>query len=157
MDTSFIDNDYGKTVTIINKNNDTQVEAPGVKFYENAGNYSDVEQQNFNLPFKEQDEIEATLKNLNESNRKKTDNEIKRIEIINKKIKKIYKKSLGEDKISKEIVDRSFSNDNGSIFFKEKGKDGYIEPKLIIKGKDRNFSRNKRNKTAMNQFKDLVK
>ena len=145
METSFIDSDDGKTVTIINKNNNTQVEAPRVIFHENAGNYSDVEEQNFDLAFKEQDEIEARLKNLNEFNRKKPENEIKRTQMINKKIIKLYKKSLGEDKISKGIVDRSFANDNGSIFFKEKGKNGILlEPKLIIKGKDRNFSRNKK-------------
>ena len=53
MEISFIDSDDGNTVNIINKNNDTQVEAPGVKFNENVGNYSDLEQQNFDLAFKD--------------------------------------------------------------------------------------------------------
>ena len=145
MDTSFIDSDGGRTVTIINKNNDTQGEAPGIKLFENAGNYSAVEQQNFDLAFKEQDEIESRLKKPSDFNREIAENQIKRTQIINIKIIKLYKKSLDEDKISKEIVDRSFANENGSIFFKDKGKNGILlEPKLIIKGKDRNFSRNKK-------------
>ena len=31
-----------------------------------------------------------------------------------------------------------------------------MEPKLTIKGKDRNFSRNKKNKEAIRQFEELV-
>ena len=81
---------------------------------------------------------------------------MKRIEIINKKIRQTQKKSLGNDITSQEIVDRSFVNDNGSLFFKEKGKKGYLEPKLIIKS-DGYYSKSKRNSTAIKELQDLVK
>ena len=137
MDTSFIDSDDGKTVTINKKGSDTQVQAPRAKF-ENPENYGDVEKQNFNLAFKEQANIEARLKNLQEFNRKIAENRIKRI------------------KNPKVIFNRTFVNYNGSLFFKEKGEKEYLEPKLIIKG-DRYYSKGKKNSSAINQFKDSVK
>ena len=154
-DTSFTDSDDGKTVIINNKGSDTQVKAPRAKF-ENPENYGDVEKQNFDLAFKEQADMGARLKNLQEFNRKIAENQIKRIEIINKKIRQTQKKSLGNDITSKEIIDRSFVNDNRSLFLKEKGKKGYMEPKLIIKG-DGYYGKGKRNSTAIKQFQDLVK
>ena len=155
QETSFIDSDDGKTVTINKKGSDTKVKAPGARF-ENPENYGDVEKQNFDLAFKEQADMGARLKNLQEFNRKIAENQIKRIEIINKKIRQTQKKSLGNDITSKEIIDRSFVNDNRSLFLKEKGKKGYMEPKLIIKG-DGYYSKSKRNSTAIKQFQDLVK
>ena len=64
-----MDSDDGKTVTINKKGSDTQVKAPRAKL-ENTGNYSDVEQQNFDLAFKEQADIEARLKNSGKPNKK---------------------------------------------------------------------------------------
>ena len=71
QETSLTENDDGKTLTITNKKGGVQFETPGVEFVRVDNNYEGVEQENFNLAFKEQDVIEARLKNLNEFNRKK--------------------------------------------------------------------------------------
>ena len=156
QETSLTENDDGKTVTITNKKSGVQLKTPGVESVRVNNNYDDVEQDNFHLGFKQQEEIEARLKDLNKFNREIAENQIKRTKTINRKIKKLYKKTLGEDIISKEIVDRSYVNDKGAILFKQKGKDGILlEPKLIIKV-DRKYSTAQRSKEAIMHFKELV-
>ena len=43
------------------------------------------------------------------------------------------------------------------LFFKDLGKKGdLLKPKLIIKGKDSNFTKDKRNQEAIKKLKDLL-
>ena len=91
METSLTENDDGKTVTITNKKSGVQFKTSGVEFVRVNNNYEGVEQENFDLAFKQQEEIEARLKNLSDLNREIAVNQIKRTQIINTKIKNYIK------------------------------------------------------------------
>ena len=88
METSLTENDDGKTVT---KKSGVQFKTSGVEFVRVNNNYEGVEQENFDLAFKQQEEIEARLKNLSDLNREIAVNQIKRTQIINTKIKNYIK------------------------------------------------------------------
>ena len=83
-------------------------------------------------------------------------NQIERVKRINSKIGKLYQKSLGSDELSKEIVNRSYVDNAGTIWFKPKGDKGqYLVPRRIILS-DGNYSKDKNSKSALDQFEELV-
>ena len=82
LDTTFTDNDDGKTLTITT--NEGSVTASGVDFVDN--DYGDVSDEAFYLAFKEEEKIRERLKKLSDTNKEIRKEELKRIEIINKKI-----------------------------------------------------------------------
>ena len=70
--------------------------------------YGDVSENTFDLEFKGEAEIERKLKSLGETNAEIAKNQLERTRRINSKIRGLYGKLLGNDKVSKEIVDRSY-------------------------------------------------
>ena len=107
------------------------------------------------------------MKKLNDTNKEIRKEELKRIEIINKKIKQLYKKSQGDETISRDIVKRAEVIKNRdrttSIYFKyTKDDNGSLsKPVLIFKsGKKGNLVYSKNNSTgtkkAIQQFKKMI-
>ena len=159
VETTLTRDDSDKTVTITTKDG-TSLDVPKINSNTHT-NYDDVEEANFNLAFEKQVEIRRRLDKLGELNKYVVENQIKRTKLIRKKVKRTYKKSLGRDQISKEIVDRSLVSEPGSVFFKAKNEDGtYQTPKLILKPNNNGeliYSKDKRSSKAIEQFKELIK
>ena len=87
-ETSFTDDD-GKTATIRTKK--TTTTAPSVEFDDHYENVSD---EYYKLAFNKSDDIERRLNSLKELNKEIAKNQVKRVIMINKKIKKLYKKKV---------------------------------------------------------------
>lgn len=159
VETSFTSNVDGKTVSITNKN--STVEAPAVEYVKLKEDFDDVNPDNFDLSFMQEREIEVRLSKLKDFNKELVENEIKRTKLINEKIKRLTGKTLGNNEVSRRIVNRTYVTDSGSILFKPIGKNGeYIRSKLILKpsrdGKRLVYSKDQLSKNAITQFKELV-
>ena len=93
-ETIFTGSDDGKTGMITRKGSDVKTKVPAIEFV-GEENFGDVRDNNFELVFQEQDEIENRLKYLSIFNKEIAENQTKRIKILNKKIKTLtqYRKT----------------------------------------------------------------
>lgn len=112
----FVDNDDGKTVKI--KGSDTKLPSP--EFVEVEVDYGNASNEGFNLALVSDEELEQRLAKLKDFNKDILENETKRTKLIDEKIKKLsgYKKKLGKNEASREIVNGTFVTDYRSISFK---------------------------------------